>query len=103
LVGLASSLRKVDPDNMTFLQVPSAGGLPAPNQGRVALVQDQAQILFDKLKADEPLVLAKSNPGAGASTSAAPSASATPAASASSSALPDWVRGTKGSSSTCSN
>jgi LCP family protein required for cell wall assembly len=103
LVGLASSLRKVDPDNMTFLQVPSAGGLPAPNQGRVALVQDQAQILFDKLKADEPLVLAKSNPGAGASATAAPSASATPAASASSSALPDWVRGTKGSSSTCSN
>ena len=104
LVGLASSLRKVDPSNMTFLQVPSAGGLPAPNQGRVALVQDQAQILFDKLKADEPLVLAKSNPGAGAdSATAAPTASASPAPSASSSALPDWVRGTKGSSSTCSN
>ena len=104
LVGLASSLRKVDPSNMTFLQVPSAGGLPAPNQGRVALVQDQAQILFDKLKADEPLVLAKSNPGAGAdSATPAATASAAPAPSASSSALPDWVRGTKGSSSTCSN
>jgi len=103
LVGLASSLRKVDPDNMTFLQVPSAGGLPAPNQGRVALVQDKAQILFDKLKADQPLVLAASNPGAGASATTLPTASATPAASASSSALPDWVRGTKGSSSTCSN
>jgi LCP family protein required for cell wall assembly len=110
LVGLASSLKKVSPDTMTFIQVPSQGGMPAPNQGRVQLVPDQAQLLFTKLQNDEPLVLAKSNPGAGAQATPAPSASASssataPAAtpSASGSALPDWVRGTKGSSGTCSN
>jgi len=106
LVGLAGGLKKVSPDNMTFLQAPSMGGLPAPNQGRVQLIADQAQLLFDKLKNDEPLVLAASNPGAGAQSSASPSATPTaPVASpsASSSTLPDWARGTKGSSKTCSN
>jgi hypothetical protein len=108
LVGMAGAFRHVSPDNMTFLQVPSAGGLPAPNQGRVQLVQDQAQVIFDKLKNDEPLVLAKSNPGTGAQSNpsespSAGSSSATPTPSASASTLPDWVRGTKGSSTTCSN
>jgi anionic cell wall polymer biosynthesis LytR-Cps2A-Psr (LCP) family protein len=105
LVGLAGALKGVSPDKMTFIQVPSAGGLPAPNQGRVALIPDQAALLFAKLLADEPLVLAKSNPGAGAQETPAPTASASSAASpsASASTLPDWVRGTKGSSSTCSN
>jgi anionic cell wall polymer biosynthesis LytR-Cps2A-Psr (LCP) family protein len=103
LVGLAGALRNVSPSDMTFLQAPSAGGLPAPNQGRVQLIADQAKILFDKLKADQPLVLAKSNPGAGAqsSSTATPTSSASPSASATT--LPDWARGTKGSSSTCSN
>jgi len=114
LVGLAGAFRHVSPDNMTFLQAPTMGGLPAPNEGRVQLVQDQAQIIFDKLKNDQPLVLAKSNPGAGAQSSAsatpsatAPAASASatakPSASATASTLPEWVRGTKGSSTTCSN
>jgi len=106
LVGLAGALKGVSPSKMTFIQVPSAGGLPAPNQGRVQMIPDQSALLFAKLLNDEPLVLAKSNPGAGAQSSATPSPSASapaPSASASSSTLPDWVRGTKGSSSTCSN
>ena len=108
LVGMAGAFRHVSPEKMTFLQVPSAGGLPAPNQGRVQLVPDQAQLIFDKLKNDEPLVLAKSNPGAGAQSNASPTpsvstSSVSPTASASPSTLPDWVRGTKGSSTTCSN
>jgi len=105
LVGLAGALKGVSPDKMTFLQAPSMGGLPAPNQGRVQLIADQAKILFDKLKADEPLVLAKSNPGAGAqsASTASPTATASASPSASATTLPDWVRGTKGSSSTCSN
>ena len=102
LVGMAGAFRHVSPDNMTFLQAPSMGGLPAPNQGRVQLIPDQAQLLFDKLKNDEPLVLAKSNPVAGAQD-ATPAATASASPSASASTLPDWVRGTKGSSSTCSN
>ncbi|MEN9747465.1 MAG: hypothetical protein RLZZ603_157 [Actinomycetota bacterium] len=116
LVGMAGAFRHVSPDNMTFLQVPTMGGLPAPNEGRVQLVQDQAQIIFDKLKNDQPLILAKSNPeiGAQAIATASPAATSkpstkastaasTPSASASPSLLPDWVRGTKGSSTTCSN
>jgi len=116
LVGMAGAFRHVSPDNMTFLQVPTMGGLPAPNEGRVQLVQEQAQIIFDKLKNDQPLILAKSNPeiGAQASATASPAATSkpstkastaasTPSASASPSLLPDWVRGTKGSSTTCSN
>jgi anionic cell wall polymer biosynthesis LytR-Cps2A-Psr (LCP) family protein len=106
LVGLAGALKGVSPDKMTFIQVPAAGGLPAPNQGRVQMIPDQAALLFSKLLNDEPLVLAQSNPGAGAQVTATPSATpGSPAASpsASSSTLPDWVRGTKGSSSTCSN
>jgi len=116
LVGMAGAFRHVSPDNMTFLQVPTMGGLPAPNEGRVQLVQDQAQIIFDKLKNDQPLILAKSNPeiGAQASATASPAATSkpstkastaasTPSASPSPSLLPDWVRGTKGSSTTCSN
>jgi anionic cell wall polymer biosynthesis LytR-Cps2A-Psr (LCP) family protein len=107
LVGMAGAFRHVSPDNMTFLQVPTMGGLPAPNEGRVQLVQDQAQVIFDKLKNDQPLILAKSNPEVGAQTSETPAAtsaaSATPSASPSASLLPDWVRGTKGSSTTCSN
>ena len=115
LVGLAGAFKHVSPENMTFIQAPSRGGLPAPNQGRVALIPDQAQQLFQKLVNDEPLILAASNPGTGAqsdpSASPSTSASATPSASASASTsanptpstLPTWVRGTKGSSTTCSN
>jgi len=110
LVGMAGAFRHVSPDSMTFLQVPTMGGLPAPNQGRVQLIQDQAQVIFDKLKNDQPLILAKSNPVAGAqSSTASPAPSATaskspnPSPSATPSTLPDWVRGTKGSSTTCSN
>jgi hypothetical protein len=107
---MAGAFRHVSPDSMTFLQVPTQGGLPAPNQGRVQLIPDQAQVIFDKLKADEPLLLAGSNPEIGAQSAtptpaASASASAKPAASASptASTLPTWVRGTKGSATTCSN
>lgn len=109
LVGMASAFRNVSPDNMTFLQVPSMGGLPAPNQGRVQLIPDQSQVIFQKLQNDEPLVLEASNPVAGAQSDPAASASpsagskASPSPSASASTLPGWVRGTKGSSTTCSN
>lgn len=109
LVGMAGAFRHVSPDNMTFLQVPSMGGLPAPNQGRVQLIPDQSQVIFQKLQNDEPLVLEASNPVAGAQSdpaaSASPSATAkaSPSPSVSASTLPGWVRGTKGSSTTCSN
>jgi anionic cell wall polymer biosynthesis LytR-Cps2A-Psr (LCP) family protein len=117
MVSIASALRNVQLDKITFLQVPSHGGLPAPYSGRVMPIYDQANVLFAKLLADEPLVIEKANTGAGAvvatpepSISATPSASpsasasagATPSATPSPSTLPDWARGTNASIETCS-
>jgi LCP family protein required for cell wall assembly len=110
MVGIASALKNVDLDKITFLQVPSRGGLPAPYSGRVMPVYEQANLLFSKIVNDEPLVIAKANTGEGAvvsgspslSPSASSSAAASPAPSASSDVLPDWARGTNGATTTCS-
>ena len=117
MVSIASALRNVQLDKITFLQVPSHGGLPAPYSGRVMPIYDQANVLFAKLLADEPLVIEKANTGAGAvvatpepsisatpssSPSASASAGATPSATPSPSTLPDWARGTNASIETCS-
>jgi LCP family protein required for cell wall assembly len=117
MVSIASSLRNVELDKITFLQVPSRGGLPAPYSGRVMPIYEQANVLFDKLRNDEPLIVDGANTGAGAvlatptataspsatpSLSATPGASANPSASPTSSALPEWARGTNASIETCS-
>lgn len=101
LVGMASAFRHVSPESMTFLQVPAQGGMPAPYQGRVQLIPDQAQVLFDKLKNDEPILLAKSDSGSAPSATPTPSTGATP--SATPTTLPSWYRGTNASSTKCSN
>lgn len=125
MVTLAGALKDVELDKMTFLQVPSRGGLPAPYSGRVAPIYEQANLIFEKLQNDEPIVLAKANTGSGAvvegegDATATPTATATasPSASASSSAsstaspspsatestLPEWARGTNASVTTCSS
>lgn len=106
MISVASALRNVDLAKMTFLQVPSRGGLPEPYSGRVAPIYEQANILFEKLQKDEPLIIAKANTGAGAvvaeSPSPSPSSSASPSPSASSDVLPDWARGTNAATTTCS-
>lgn len=113
MVAIASALKNVQLDKMTFLQIPSHGGLPAPYSGRVMPNYDQANVLFEKLRNDEPLVIAEANTGAGAvvatpapSASASPSATATssasPSPSASPSELPEWARGTNAAIETCS-
>lgn len=117
MVGLAGALKDVDLDKITFLQVPSRGGLPAPYSGRVAPIYEQANFLFEKIANDEPLILAKANTGSGAvvdpssspsptpSSSKSASASPSPSSSASPSSdvLPDWARGTNASTKTCSS
>jgi hypothetical protein len=82
-------------------------------------IYEQANVLFEKLRNDQPLVLEQANTGAGAvlanptatatpaptatqSASATPGASANPSASPTSSALPEWARGTNASIETCS-
>jgi hypothetical protein len=121
MVTLASALKDVELDKMTFLQVPSRGGLPAPYSGRVAPNYEQANVLFELLRNDQPLIIDAANTGSGAvvDETASPTASATPkpstsaSASASSSAsatpspsptaLPEWARGTNASVTTCSS
>jgi anionic cell wall polymer biosynthesis LytR-Cps2A-Psr (LCP) family protein len=108
MVALASALKDVELDKITFLQVPSRGGLPEPYSGRVAPIYEQANILFEKIANDKPLILAKANTGEGAvvegGSSPAPSASPSPSSSASADdVLPDWARGTNAATTTCSN
>jgi LCP family protein required for cell wall assembly len=108
MVAMAGALKNVELDKMTFLQVPSRGGLPAPYSGRVAPIYETANLIFEKLQKDEPVVLAEANGGQGAVVaSPAPSASASPSPAASSSpnasALPTGVLGTTADTKTCSN
>lgn len=65
MVAIASSLKDVDLDKITFIQVPSRTGLPAPYQGRVGLVEDKAKIVFDKIRNDEPVLVSGNNTGYG--------------------------------------
>jgi LCP family protein required for cell wall assembly len=110
MVAIASALKDVELEKMTFLQVPSRGGLPAPYSGRVAPVYEQANILFTKLQNDEPIIIKKANTGSGAvvdpSTSPTPSATPSKPSTASpepspSSTDPEW-RGTNAATTTCS-
>jgi LCP family protein required for cell wall assembly len=105
MVAMAGALKDVELDKMTFLQVPSRGGLPAPYSGRVAPIYETANIIFEKLQKDEPLILAEANAGQGAviAESPAPSASPDPSASPKPSALPTGILGTTADTKTCSN
>ncbi len=108
MVALAGALKDVELDKMVFLQVPSRGGLPAPYSGRVAPIYETANLIFEKLQKDEPIILAKANGGQGAVVaSPAPTASPKPSASSSpsgsASALPETIVGSNAGTTTCSN
>jgi len=125
LIALASALKDVSLDKMVFMQLPSISGLPAPNQGRVKPNDELAALIYKKLQADEPLVLAKANGGQGAVVQPDPTSTATPGATATASAtptpnstatatpgatatpsptaLPDGVLGSTANDKTCSN
>ena len=101
MVAMAGALKDVELDKITFLQVPSRGGLPAPYSGRVAPIYEKANIIFEKLQKDEPLVLATANGGQGAVVVGSPSPS--PSASIDPNALPEGVLGTTADTKSCSN
>jgi hypothetical protein len=90
---------------MVFLQVPSRGGLPAPYSGRVAPIYETANLIFEKLQNDEPIVLAEANGGQGAviDPTSSPSPSPSVSASPNPSALPTGILGTTADTKTCSN
>jgi LCP family protein required for cell wall assembly len=110
MLGMAREVNQVDIDMITFLKLP-VYSMTGANSGRVALIEDKANFLFQKIANDEPLILAKANPGSGAvvaddTTTTTTEGSATPAEEVSASPeaepLPDWVQGTKASVKSCS-
>lgn len=103
MVSIAGALRDVDLDKITFLQVPSRGGLKGSEAGRVEPVYELANVLFRKISKDEPLILSKSNTGLGASEKESPKPEESPSSKAEESTLPDWARGTNAATELCSN
>jgi LCP family protein required for cell wall assembly len=106
ILGMAREVNDVDLDKITFLKLP-VYSLKGTYAGRVAVIQDQAQLLFDRIAQDEPLVLEEANPGAGAvvAEESAPATEPTAGtgATASEEALPEWAQGTNASVKSCSN
>jgi LCP family protein required for cell wall assembly len=110
MLGMAREVNQVDLDMITFLKLP-VYSMSGANAGRVALIEEKANFLFDKIAKDEPLILAKANVGSGAVVAeeeapaegvevVPPDAAATVSPEAE--PLPDWVQGTKASVKSCS-
>jgi LCP family protein required for cell wall assembly len=110
MLGMAREVNQVDLDMITFLKLP-VYGMSGANAGRVALIEEKANFLFEKIANDEPLILAKANVGSGAVVAeeeapaegvevVSPDAAATVSPEAE--PLPDWVQGTKASVKSCS-
>jgi LCP family protein required for cell wall assembly len=103
MVALAGALRNVDLDKMTFLQVPSRGGLSGSEAGRVEPIYDQAQLIFDRIANDEPLVIKKANTGFGATPKETASPDAQTSTDQTEDVLPEWARGTNAATELCSD
>ena len=112
---MAREANDVDLDKITFLKLP-VYDLEGEYAGRVAVVPERAQLLFDKIANDEPLIIEKANVGTGAIVAEEPvdpEATAEPEAteavtesattSTESDVLPEWVQGTNASVKTCSS
>lgn len=116
IIGMGREVNDVDLDKITFLKMP-VYSMKGDYAGRVGLIEEQAQLLFDKISQDQPLVLEKANVGSGAIVAEQPvaestespspetseSSSADPTATPTEEALPEWVQGTTASTKTCSN
>jgi hypothetical protein len=105
MVALAGALRNVDLDKMTFLQVPSRGGLSGSEAGRVEPIYDQAQLIFDRIANDQPVLIKRANTGFGATPkeSGDPDAETDVSAESDEGVLPEWARGTNASTELCSD
>ena len=105
MVGLAGALRNVDLEKMTFLQVPSRGGLTGSEAERVEPIYEQAQLIFDRIANDEPVVIKKANTGYGASVkeTPAPESETSSDAPIEEGVLPEWARGTNAATELCSD
>ena len=96
MVSIASSLKNVDLDKITFIQIPNKTGLPAPYSGRVGLNEEKAAIVFEKLQKDEPILVSGSNTGFGTTNT-----DGTKTNTGDDNTL-DWLTGTNSAITTCS-
>ena len=55
MVTLAGALRDVEPSKLTFLQVPSVA-LGGTDFGRLDIIADEANKIFDQIKQDKPVI-----------------------------------------------
>ena len=115
IFGMAREENDVDLDKITFLKLP-VYDLEGEYAGRVAVVPERAQLLFDKIANDEPLIIEKANVGTGAvvaeepveeetsaETESAEAVTESATTSTESEVLPEWVQGTNASVKTCSS
>jgi LCP family protein required for cell wall assembly len=113
MMAVANALKDIPMSKITFLQLPAVSGLPAPNEGRVKPDYEKAQVLFDMIKNDEPMVLGEvKNTGVGAEVAPTPtptpkpgktpSKTPTPKPTPTVEPLPDWAQGTNAQTTTCS-
>ena len=114
LAGVASALKSIPMSKITFLQLPSLS-MTGQYSGRVEPDAAKAQVLFDLLKNDQPMVLGKvTNTGSGSVVAPTPTPSPTktkkstksptptPTPTDTVTPLPDWAQGTNASTTTCS-
>jgi hypothetical protein len=99
MFGMAREANDVDLDKIVFLKLP-VYSLDGEYAGRVGLSTERAGLLFEKIIADEELVLAKPNLGSGAVVEEGDAA--TEPATVSEEALPEWAQGTNAATKACS-
>ena len=112
MVGVADALKAIPMKKITFLQLPSLS-MTGKYANRVQPDYEKAQILFDLMAADKPMVLGEvKNTGNGSvvaptptpTSTKTPKPSTTPTASPTPTItpLPDWAQGTNAATTTCS-
>src|SRR5690554_67153 len=78
MVSMAQVLRKIDLDQVKFVQYPSTTGVGGVYAGKVAPIERKAEELFALIRADQPFSLVEGNTGRGSVLD--PNAPATPEA-----------------------
>ncbi len=76
MVSMALVLKDIPTESITFVQYPATTGVGGVYTGKAAPVEYLAEELFEKIRADEPFLLAEDSTGSGAALD--PSAPAAP-------------------------
>jgi LCP family protein required for cell wall assembly len=99
MFGIAREANDVDLEKIVFLKLP-VYSLDGEYAGRVSLATEHARLLFERIIADQELLLAKPNLGSGAVVEEGDSE--TEPTTVSEEALPDWAQGTNAATKSCS-